>query len=81
MLEEKEEELGEPSGMIDFPCGCSAKILVYEGSAGKISTPCPICRKYALFYTEQMTAKVVGPARGAVKKIKLRGLSPSRLGP
>ena len=50
--------------MIAFPCGCKAKVLIYEGSKGKISMPCPICGKFALFYPEQMTAEVSGPACG-----------------
>lgn len=68
-------------GMIAFPCGCKAKVLVYEEAKGRISTPCPICGKIALFYQEEMTAEVSGPARGASCKLNKRGISPSRLGP
>ena len=36
-------------GYIPFPCGCKAKILVYEGTTGKTSTQCPICGKFSVF--------------------------------
>ena len=78
--EKEKDDFGELKGMIAFPCGCKAKVLIYEGSKGKFSTPCPICGKFALFYPEQMTAEVSGPARGASRKLN-KGLSPSRLGP
>ena len=68
-------------GMIAFPCGCKASVLVYEGAKGKISTQCPICGKFCSFYPEEMTAEISGPVRGASRKLKTRGTSPSRLGP
>ena len=78
---EDNDDFGEMKGMIPFPCGCKANVLVYEGSKGKFSTPCPICGEISLFYTAEMTAEVSGPYRGARRKLNKRGFSPSRLGP
>ena len=77
----KDEELGELKGMIDFPCGCKAKVLIYEGSKGQFSVQCPICGKFTLFDSGAMSAVTTKPARGAVQKLNMRGTSPSRLGP
>ena len=77
----KDEELGELKGMIDFPCGCKAKVLIYEVSKGQFSVPCPICGKFTLFDSGTMSAVTVKAARGAVRKLNMRGPSPSRLGP
>ena len=77
----KEEELGELKGMIDFPCGCKARALIYEGSKGQFSVPCPICGKFTLFDSGSMSAVTTQPMRGAVHKLKIRGTSPSQLGP
>ena len=77
---EVDEELGELKGMINFPCGCKAKALIYEGSKGQFSVPCPICGKFTLFNSGQMTAVTVKPMRGASHRFKLKQLSPSRLG-
>ena len=70
------DEFGEMKGMIPFPCGCKASVLVFEETKGRISTPCPICGKISLFYTAEMTAEVTGPERGAFRKLN-KGLSPS----
>jgi len=59
-------------GYIPFPCGCKSKILVYEGTAGKTSTQCPICGKYAVFFYDTMSAERIKPARGAVQKLNLK---------
>ena len=78
---EKDDELGDLKGKIDFPCGCKAKALIYEGSKGQFSVPCPICGKFTLFDSDTMSAVTVKAARGAVHKLNMRGPSPSRLGP
>jgi len=59
-------------GYIDYPCGCKAKILVYEGTTGKTSVQCPVCGKYSVFFYETMTAERAKAAKGAVQTIKLR---------
>ena len=43
-------------GYIEYPCGCKAKILVYNDAHGTTSIQCPICRKYAVFNYDSMTA-------------------------
>ncbi len=77
---EVDEELGELKGMINFPCGCKAKALIYEGSKGQFSVPCPICGKYTLFNSGQMSTVTVKPMRGASQRFKLKTRPPSRLG-
>ena len=77
----KDEEFGELKGMIDFPCGCKARVLIYEGSKGQFSVQCPICGKFTLFDSGAMSAVTTRPARGAIQKLNTRGTSPSRLGP
>lgn len=57
-------------GYIPYPCGCQAKILVYEGTCGKTSIRCPVCGKYAIFYYDSMTAERVKPAKGAISFLK-----------
>ena len=68
-------------GWIPFPCGCKANVFAYEDARGRISTACPVCGKFCSFYPEEMTAAVSGPVKGAIRKLKMRGSSPSRLGP
>ncbi len=66
-------------GMIEYPCGCGPKVLVYEGTTGKVSGQCPICKKYALFDYEQMISEPCGATRGAVHNLKMKKIvSPSR---
>ena len=66
-----DEELGALKGMIDYPCGCKAKALIYEGSKGEFSVPCPVCGRFSRFDSGRMTAEVTRPARGAVEKLQL----------
>ena len=61
---ENDEELGELKGAIDYPCGCKARVLIYEESKGRFSVCCPICGKYALFDSGRMTAELTGPCGG-----------------
>ncbi|MBO5543602.1 MAG: hypothetical protein J5949_03095 [Oscillospiraceae bacterium] len=78
---EKNEDSGELKGMIDFPCGCKAKALIYKDSKGRFSVRCPVCGKYTRFDSDTMSAETIGAVRGATRKLKIRGLSPRRLGP
>ena len=57
-------------GYIEYPCGCKAKILVYNDAHGTTSIQCPICRKYAVFNYDSMSAVAAKAARGAVHKIQ-----------
>ena len=59
-------------GYIEYPCGCKAKILVYNDAHGTTSIQCPICRKYAVFNYDSMTAVMTKAARGAVHTISSR---------
>ena len=59
-------------GYIAFPCGCDAKILVYEGTAGKTSQKCPICGKYSTFYYDTMKAVRTKAKRGAIQYLNLK---------
>lgn len=59
-------------GYIEYPCGCKAKILVYNDAHGTTSIQCPICRKFAVFNYDSMTGEVSKAARGAVSKIRIR---------
>lgn len=59
-------------GYIQYPCGCKAKILVYEGTVGKTSIQCPVCGKYAVFYYDEMCAERAKPARGAIERMNLK---------
>ena len=77
----KDDDLGELKGSIDFPCGCKAKAMIYEGSKGQFSVQCPICGKFTLFDSGQMSAVTTGPLRGASHKLNMRSISPSQLGP
>ena len=51
-------------GMIQYPCGCSPKVLVYEGTFGYSAVQCPACKKYAMFDYEHMTARPMAPIKG-----------------
>ena len=68
----EDDELGSLRGMIEFPCGCKARALIYEGSKGQFSVQCPICGKYTRFDSGTMSAVTVRPVRGAVRKLNLR---------
>ena len=57
-------------GYIRYPCGCKAKILVYEGTCGKTSIRCPICGRYAVFYYDSMTAEKAKATCGAISFLK-----------
>lgn len=57
-------------GYIDFPCGCKSKILVYNDAHGTTSIQCPVCRKFAKFNYDRMTAVKSNPARGAIMRLK-----------
>lgn len=59
-------------GYIEYPCGCKAKILVYDDAQGSTSIQCPVCKKYAVFNYNSMTAVVAKAAKGAVHTMKLR---------
>lgn len=59
-------------GYIEYPCGCKAKILVYDDARGSTSIQCPVCKKYAVFNYDRMTAVVAKAAKGAVHTMKLR---------
>ena len=69
-----DEELGALKGMIDYPCGCKARALIYEGSGGKFSVPCPVCGRFACFDSVRMTATVIRPVRGAIRRMKPPGV-------
>lgn len=57
-------------GMINYPCGCKARVLVYKGTHGKASVQCPTCGKYALFCYDDMTAVPYKSSRGASRRFK-----------
>ncbi len=59
-------------GYIEYPCGCKAKILVYDDARGSTSIQCPVCKKYAVFNYDSMTAVIAKAAKGAVHTMKLR---------
>lgn len=73
---EYDEELGELLGSIEFPC-CKASMLVYEGTGARVSVGCPVCGKFTLFDTGQMTAKTIRPVKGAKRRKLKIGSSPS----
>ncbi len=73
----EDEDLGELKGMIDFPCGCKARALIYEGSKGKFSVSCPICGRFTLFNSGQMSAVTVKPMCGASSRFKMKTKPPS----
>ena len=56
-------------GMIRFPCHRSSKMLVYEGTHGKASMECPICRKICIFDYDKMTSRRGDKIKGAVKEL------------
>lgn len=62
-------------GMIPFPCCEKEKIMVYEGSSGKCSIKCPVCRHYAVFDYDKMEAVPGETLRGAAHKLKKVSLS------
>ena len=68
---EYDEELGALKGMIDYPCGCKTRVLIYENAKGDFSVRCPVCGKFCRFNSEMMSGRVVRPVRGAVKKLNL----------
>lgn len=72
---EYDEELGEQIGSIDFPC-CKASALIYEGTKARFSVGCPVCGKFTLFDTGQMTATTIKPVKGATRRKLKRGSSP-----
>ena len=72
-----DEELGALKGMIDYPCGCNTRVLIYENAKGDFSVRCPVCGKFCRFNSELMSGRVVRPVRGAVRKLNL-GKPPSR---
>ncbi len=58
-------------GMIQYPCGCSPKVLVYEGTFGYSAVQCPACKKYAMFDYEHMTAQPMAPIKGLTHTLQL----------
>lgn len=58
-------------GMIQYPCGCSPKVLVYEGTFGYSAVQCPACKKYAMFDYEHMTARPMEPIKGLTHALQL----------
>lgn len=56
-------------GFISFPCGCrgNAKVLVYNNTHGRVSSPCPICGKFAIFNYDTMAAEPAPMVKGAIK--------------
>ncbi|MBQ9664622.1 MAG: hypothetical protein IJV40_15865 [Oscillospiraceae bacterium] len=73
---EYDEELGALIGSIDFPC-CKARALIYEGTKARFSVQCPICGKFTLFDTGQMSAATIKPLKGATRRKLKIGSSPS----
>lgn len=57
-------------GMIEYPCRCGPKILVYKGTCGKVSVQCPVCKRYALFDYDLMVAIPCQAAKGAVHNLR-----------
>lgn len=68
----EEDILMNLRGYIEYPCGCKAKVLVYNDAHGTTSVQCPICGKYAMFNYDGMTAVITKAARGAVHKLAAR---------
>lgn len=59
-------------GYIEFPCGCKAKILVYNDAHGTTSIQCPVCGKFAIFNYDSMSAVKSKAARGATLRFSRR---------
>ena len=57
-------------GMIEFPCGCGSKDLVYIGATGKASHACPNCKRFAIFDYDSMTAIPSKALKGATQKLR-----------
>ena len=57
--------------MIQYPCGCPPKVLVYEGTFGYSAVQCPAYKKYAMFDYEHMTARPMAPIKGLTHTLQL----------
>lgn len=57
-------------GMIEYPCCPKETVIVYETAQGSFSSKCPRCGKFVLFDTDQMTAEICAPLKGAKDKFR-----------
>ena len=57
-------------GMIEYPCCPKETVIVYETAQGRFSSKCPRCGKFVLFDTDQMTAEICAPLKGAKDKFR-----------
>lgn len=57
-------------GVIEYPCCPKEAVIVYESSRGSFSIKCPRCGKFVLFDTDQMSAEICAPLKGAKDKFR-----------